>query len=160
MPDPAQPSPFHAHSLSTLTEDPIISSWTYSSPYCTRDPAQFPVDIKASHQCTVDLVQISTKLATKSWPLLVSKVFSITLWSGILWTSAHSATLCYTPRNPRPNNSRGAAHKLKPGLSVHVISGTPTPPGSGLAHPVSNVKGIPWNQFTHSSLTLPPWVQS
>ena len=54
--DPAQPPRFPAHSPSTLTENSIILSWTYSSPCCAHNPALFPVVIKVSLQCTVDPV--------------------------------------------------------------------------------------------------------
>ena len=147
MPNPAWPSPFHAHSPSTLTKDSIIPSWTYSSPCCTRNPALFPVVIKASYQCTVESVWILTKYQL-SFRLSLVPSCSLSLlhlspvWNTPDFHSFHCHSIM-SPRNPGPNDSSGIAHKLKPGPSVRVTSGTPSLPGPELVCPSYNVKGIP-----------------
>ena len=93
---PCLSSPFHTCSLSTLTEDSVITSWNYSSPLLRSQPALLPVVIKASHQCIVESVQISTKFR-----LSINSSFSLSpsasLWSGILQTSVLPTAVLTVP---------------------------------------------------------------
>ena len=153
MPDPAWPSPFHAHSLSTLTKDSIIRSQLTHPPCCAYDPALLPVVLKASHRCIVESVRISTKFSTKyqlsfQLSLVPSCSLSLLHLSPVWNTLDFHSFLCYSamlPQNLGPDNSSSTAHKLKLGPSICIISGTPWPPGLELAHNLPNVKGTLWS---------------
>ena len=146
MPDPTRPSHFHAHSPSTLTEDSVIPFWTYSSPLLCSWPCTAPSSYKASHQCIVESVQISTKFPTKfvsSCSLKFSPSLSSLEYSRPPFPLLQFVTMPL--QNTGPNNSSGAAHMLKPGPSVCITSRTPSLPGPELVHPFYNIEGISWD---------------
>ena len=146
MPDPARPSFFHAHSPYTLTEDSIILSRAYSFPLLRSWPCTVPSSYK-SKPPMYSRVWILTKDQLSFWLRLVPSCSLSLICLSLVWnTPDFHSFLCHSivsPRNPGANDSSDIAHKLRPGLSVRVNSGTPSLPGLELAHPLYNIKEIP-----------------
>ena len=71
-----------------------------------------------------------------------------------LQTSTHSSDLWPPLQNPGPDDSRGAAHKLKPGPSVHTHSGTSRLSGPEFMPPYLTLKEL-IEVSSNPSLTFP-----
>ena len=172
VPDPAQPSPFHTLSwlpwprlhnpvsdllIPLLRSQPCIVPHSYKSesPIYCRPSSNIDQITPLSLDPLATLYHNITNLdsSSRSQPSLPSPV---------QYTSRPLLVhLTSTRRNPGPDESRGVAHKLKPGPSVCTHFGTPRLSGPEFMPPCPTSKEL-IGVSSNPSLTFPlrpHWVQ-